>query len=142
MSTPFEYGALVRTTVANHDNGYSYHDGMEFEVEDYVTAEEAESDDGYGYYYGNNNGGFNNVEVREDHVELVKSKDQMDARTIPTPAEIAEHLGSEALGFGDEIELDEADCSAKDGTFEIYGTKDGLRFAATVKVLAVERTDF
>jgi hypothetical protein len=133
---------MARTTVAHHENGYSYQDGMEFEVEDYVTPEEAESDDGYGYYYGSNQGGFNNVEVREDHVELVKSKEQMDARAIPTKAEVAEHIASESMGFGDDIEFDEADYSAKDGTFEIYGSKDGLRFAATVQVLTVERTDF
>lgn len=142
MSKPFGYGAMLRTTAANHENGYSYQEGMEFEVEDYATAEEADSDDGYGYYYGSNNGGCNNVEVREDHVELVKSKEQMDARSIPTKAEVAEHIASESMGFGDDIEFDEADYSAKDGTFEIYGTKDGLRFAATVRVLTVERTDF
>jgi hypothetical protein len=133
---------MARTTVAHHENGYKYGQGVEFEIEDYATAEQAESSDGYGYYMGSNQGGFNNVEVREDHVELVKSREEMAARTIPTLAEVAEHIASEATGFGDDIEFDEADYSAKDGTFEIYGSKDGLRFAACVKVLTVERTDF
>jgi hypothetical protein len=141
MSTPLETGSLARTTVAFSEEYYNYPAGMEFEIEDYASAEEA--DEPYGYYLGHNNGGFNNVDVREDHVELVKSAAEMHSRTIPTPAELAAHLASESLGgFGDRVDLDESDASAKDGTFEVYGTKDGLRFAAIVKVLQVERTDF
>lgn len=139
MNTPLEPGSLARTTVAFFEEGYAYRKGIEFEVEYYVTPEE--SGESHGYYVGLHED--SNVEVREDHVELVKSRAEMNARTIPTPAEIAEHLASESLGgFGDPFELDEADYSAKDGTFEVYGTKDGLRFAAVVKVLHVERTSF
>lgn len=141
MSTPLKPGSLARTTVAFSDDYYNYPAGMEFEIEDYATAEEA--DEPYGYYYGSIHGGYNNVDVREDHVELVRSAEDMQSRTIPTPAEIAEHLASESLGgFGDSIDLTESDYSAKDGTFEVYGTKDGLRFGAIVKVLQVERTDY
>lgn len=140
MNKPIETGALARTTVAFSDNYYNYPAGMEFEVEDYATAEQA--DEPYGYYYGNTNGGYN-IDVREDHVEFVKSRAEMDCRTVPTPAQIAEHLANESLGgFGAPFDLDESDWSAKDGTFEIYGTKDGLRFAAEVKVLRVVRTDY
>lgn len=137
-----EPGALARTTHDNHENGYSYRKGTEFEVEDYVSAEDAECDSGKGYYYGSNHGGFNNVEVREDHVELVRSQSAMRARKLPTPAELAEHLASEALGFGD-LNIDEADYSSGNGYFEVYGTTaEGLRFAAAVKVLDIDGTDF
>lgn len=141
-TTPIEPGAMARTTNDFHEDGYSYRKGMEFEVEEYATAEEAEAS--RGYYMGSNNGGGYNVEVREDHIELVRSATEMRSRTIPTPAEIAEHIASESLGgFSDDIDIDEADYSAKDGTFEVYGkTPEGLRFAATVKVLSVERADF
>jgi hypothetical protein len=139
-TTPIESGALARTTQAFFEDGYAYGKGVEFEVEEYATAEEADAS--HGYYMGNQDGGFNNMEVREDHAELVRSAADMNARTIPTPAELAEHIASESLG-GFDIDLDQADYSAKDGTFEVYGkTADGLRFGATVRVLSVERTDF
>lgn len=131
---------MARTTVTFSDDIYNYRAGVEFEIEYHATAEEA--DESHGYYYGTTTND-SSIDVREDHVELVKSRAEMNARTIPTPAEIAEHLASESLGgFGDPFELDEADYSAKDGTFGVYGSKDGLRFAAVVKVLHVERTDF
>lgn len=141
MSTPFEYGAMVRTTVAHRENGYNYGAGMEFEVEDYVTAEDAESSDGYGYYNGSRNGGINNVDVREDHVELVRSPEQMRARALPSISDIAEHIGSEAMG-GD-FDIHETDWGGGEGIINLYGTTpEGLSFAATVKVLNVERTDY
>lgn len=141
MNTPIEPGSLARTTTAFFEDNYGYREGMEFEVEEYVTAKEAEAS--HGYYLGNIRGGYSNVDVREDHVEIVKSAAVMNARTIPTPAELAEHLASESLGgFGDNLSLNEADYSDMDGTFEVYGTKDGLGFVATVKVLHVGRTDY
>lgn len=141
MSTAIENGAMARTTQAFHDDTYSYGAGVEFEVEDYATAEQA--GESHGYYMGSSNGGFNNVEVREDHVELVKSAADMRARTIPTAAALAEHLASEALGGFGDIDLDEADYSDHDGSFEVFGTTaDGLRFGATVKVTSIERVDF
>ena len=142
--TIIEPGAMARTTAANLENNYAYRQGMEFVVEEYATAEEAESDDGKGYYIGSSNGGSYNVEVREDHAELVRSAKDMNARTIPTPADLAEYIASESFGgFWGDLEIDEADYSAKDGTFEVYGkTREGLRFAAVVRVLTVEGADF
>ena len=141
MTELIEYGALARTTHKHHEDGYNYHAGMTFTVEDYVTAEEAEADDGFGYYYGSNHGGMNNVEVREDHVEEIKSREQMDARTIPTIDEVAAHIGSET--HGGDLGVHESDWGSGDGIINLYGTtEDGLGFAAVIKVLAVERTDF
>ncbi|UXM92536.1 hypothetical protein [Paenarthrobacter sp. JL.01a] len=141
MTEPFEYGAMLRTTTAHHEDGYKYNKGVEFEVEDYVTAEEADADDGYGYYYGSNHGGINNVEVREDHVELVRTLEEMRARTLPSISDIAEHIGSEALG-GD-FDIRETDWAGGEGVINLYGTTpEGLPFAAVVKVLSVESTDF
>ena len=34
MSTPFEYGAMARTTVEHREDGYSYGAGMEFKHPD------------------------------------------------------------------------------------------------------------
>ena len=141
MSEPFEYGAMLRTTAEHHEDGYDYAKGMEFEVEDYVNAEDADADDGYGYYYGSNMGGINNVEVREDHVELVRTHAQMRARTLPTVSDVAEHIGSEVLG-GD-LDIHETDWGGGEGIINLYGTTpEGLGFAAVVHVVRVERTDF
>jgi hypothetical protein len=137
-----EQGAMARTTQAWNENGYNYPEGIEFEVEEYATAEEAESEDGFGYYMGNRNGGFNNVEVREDHVALVRSAQEMAARQVPTLAEVAECIASEMMGFND-LNIDEADYSSQNGYLELYGkTDEGLRFAVAVKVLDVQETDF
>lgn len=136
-----EQGALAQTTTENHGDGYNYCKGMEFEVEEYITSEDAESDDGYGYYMGSNNGGCYNVEVREDHVELVRSAGAMRTRTLPTLSDIAEHIGSEAMGG--RFDIHETDWGGGEGIINLYGTTpEGLSFAATVKVLNVERVDF
>jgi len=140
MSEVIESGAMARTTKALFEGGYSYGKDMEFEVEEYVTAEEAE--DTHGYYMGSNHGGSYNVEVREDHVELVRSREEMRSRKLPTPAEVAAIISSEVIGFND-LNIDEADYSEGNGSIELYGsTREGLRFAVNVKVLSVEHADF
>ena len=134
-----EPGAMARTTQAFNENGYTYREGMKFTVEEHATAEQAEA--AYGYYMGSNNSGFNNVEVREDHVELVRSAQEMAARQVPTPAEVAECIASELMGFND-LNIDEADYSDKNGFLELCGrTPEGLRFVANVKVLGVYEVD-
>jgi len=132
---------MARTTTAHNENGYSYRAGMEFEIEEHATAEEADSDDGFGYYLGNRSGGFNNVEVREDHVELVKTRAQMQARELPSLSDVAEHLAKEA--HGGDLGVYESDWGSGEGIIYLYGeTEEGVHFAAEVKVLSVQRTDF
>jgi hypothetical protein len=137
-----EQGAMARTTQAWNENGYNYAEGLEFQVEYYATAEEADSDDGMGYYLGNRDGGFNNVEVREDHIELVRSAQEMGQRKLPTPQEVAEVIADEVMGFND-LNIDEADYSDPNGSLELVGTTpEGLRFVAYVKVLAIDHADY
>lgn len=139
MSGIIESGAMARTTQDFHEDGYSYRKGMEFEVEEYATAEEAEAS--HGYYMGSNNGGGYNVEVREDHIELVRSRAEMQARTIPSVGDVAEHLSMES--HGGDLGIYESDFGGGEGIINLYGTTpEGLGFAATVQVLSVERTDY
>jgi hypothetical protein len=143
---PLEVGALARITRDIAPTEFSeklYKAGKEFIVEDYVSA--TDSEDGVPFYWGSSHktGNMHDVVVVADAVELVKSSAEMAARTLPTPASIAKYLASEALGFGgDDFAFNEADYSAGDGSFEIYGrTTEGLPLGVTVKVIRVVQGD-
>lgn len=141
---PIEVGALCRITQnTTIDGDYPLKQGKEFIVEDYVN--EADSEDGIPFYWGSSfkTGNMNDVVVRAEFVELLKTAAEMSARTLPSPKSVAEYLATEALGFGgDNFSFDEADYSAGDGSFEVYGrTKDGLPLGVTVKVIRIVQVD-
>ena len=141
---PIEVGALARITQdVSIDGDYPFKKGREFVVEDYVS--EADSEDGIPFYWGSSfkSGNMNDVVVRAEFVELVKSQADLSARTLPSAKSIAKYLASEALGFGgDDFSFDEADYSAVDGTFEVYGrTAEGLPPSVTVKVIRIVQVD-
>jgi hypothetical protein len=141
---PIEVGALCRITQnTTIDGDYPFKAGKEFVVEDYVS--EADSEDGIPFYWGSSHktGNMNDVVVRAEYVELVKSRADMEARTLPPAASIAQYLATEALGFGGEnFSFDEADYAAGDGSFEIYGrTTEGLPLGVTVKVIRIVQVD-
>ena len=142
MSTvthPIEEGALVRLTRNVHDLRAE----TEFVISEYVEPRpENERDPGEidePIYYGNVNGGINNVFAPADAVELVKTAAEMAARKVPTVQEIAQELGI-TDGWSDAFEIDEwirsgdqIECYAK--------TNEGLTFGFTVKVTAAWETD-
>lgn len=142
---PIEEGALARITQDFHNdhNKLQYRKGHEFIIADYVNAEE--SVDGIPFYWGSTHksGNINDVAVRADCVELVKTEAAMNSRTLPSANAIAEYLASEALGFGGEdFSFNEADYSAGDGTLELYGrTTEGLPMSVTVKVIRIVKAD-
>lgn len=142
---PIEAGALCRTTedVALDGSNYIYQKGKEFVVEDYVSA--ADSEDGIPFYWGSSHqtGNMNDVVVRAEFVELVKSSADMAARTLPSAKQITNYLAGEALGFGnDKFSFSEADYSGGDGTLELYGrTAEGLPLGVTVKVIRIVQVD-
>jgi len=144
MSTthPIEAGALARIAKFTDEKDMpTLREGLEFIIEDYV--DENDSEDGIPFYWGSRPGNMNDVVVRADAVEIVKTRAEMESRSIPTAAQIAEHIGGEALGFGNaEFRLGEADYSAMDGTLELFGrTSDGLAFSADIKVIRVTQVD-
>ena len=143
MSTthPIEEGALARLLTDFHD----LRKGTEFEVVEYLEplpeSEREPEDIDAPYYYGSNNGGYNNVFVPADAVELVKTAAQMSARTAPSMAEIRDQISGELLGDFDTFETDETDRDGANGV-EVYGrTHEGLPFGFRVRVTDVWLTD-
>lgn len=115
----------------------TYPKGFTFIVEDYVAAEEAE--DGNAFYWGSTNEGFNNVNFFATDVEQVKTAEEVAARPLPTPQQLAALLGSGIGSFDDdEFELVAADYSDGEGLVEFDGlTAEGLPFSFTVQVTDV-----
>ena len=115
----------------------TYPQGFTFTVEDYVSVEESEG--GNAFYWGSTNGGINNVNFLASDVEQVKTAEEMAARPLPTPQQLAVLLGSGIGSFdADGFELVGADYSDGDGTVEFDGlTADGLPFSFAVQVTAV-----
>lgn len=138
-TTPIAEGALVRLTREVHD----LRAGTEFRIGEYLEPRpEAEREDDeidVPHYYGDVNGGCNNVFAPADAVELVKSAEAMAARKVPTVGEIAQELGI-TDGWSDAFEIDEWIRSGDE--IECYGkTAEGLPFGFTVKVTATWETD-
>lgn len=143
MSTILERGTLAKIT---HDStkeweGKGYKAGRLIEIEEYIDANEAE--DGVAFYWASSHGtgNMNDICVAAEHVAVVKTAEQMNARRIPTMEELRDFLGSELLGDCATFEVTETD---RDGNgVEIAGkTRDGLRFAATIQITSIYEADF
>jgi hypothetical protein len=147
MTEPMKRGALARTVTETLDVGRPsyfgtrlYPVGFEFEVEDYVSAEESE--DGKAFYWGNAEGGGNNICVAAADVEQAKSAEEMAARVLPGAKELLDFAVSALLTGRDEIEVTET--SRSGGVIEGYGkTEDGLTFGFTMLIpqISIWRTD-
>lgn len=143
MSNILESGALAKITndSTKEWEGASYKAGRLIEIEDFVSAEEAE--DGIAFYWASSHGtgNMNDICVAAEHLEVVKTAEQMSARRIPTMEELRDFLGSALLGNGDTFDITETD---RDGAgVEIAGkTRDGLRFAATIQITTIYEADF
>jgi len=148
MSTthPIEHGArarLIEEYTFEHAIGgpRTYPKGHEFEVTDYVSAEESE--DGVAFYWGNTGGGFGNIAVPANLVEQAMSAEEMANRTPPSLATLTgllhELCGQDGVGYT----IDEVDGHGQpDGVAQVYGETDhGLRFGFTVTISNVHVTD-
>lgn len=143
-TTPIEPGALAKITreVPAAGRRRALHPGELIEIEDYVSAEDAE--DGVPFYWASTHGtgNMNDVTVNADNVELVKTAEQMNARRIPTVTQLRNFLGSELLADGEGFQVTETDHDGENGV-EIAGrTDDGLRFAATIQITTIYEADF
>ncbi len=146
-------GALARLREATPEGWHEPRPkGFEFEVEEFVPALK-EGDPDFGdddyiqvdFYYGNAQGGFNNVCVPADIVEQVKSAEEMAAREIPSLRDVSKAVSSGLHSLmNDGMEFYETSVSGEDSApyVEGYGrTDDGLAFGVKVAVLEVWRTD-
>lgn len=106
---PLPRGTWVRTTRALSAPEWheSYRKGYEFEVEEFNDPNDPEdgwdtSDEGMiqvAFYYGNADGGCNNVEVPADAVEVVMTAAAARSRQVPPADEVAKAV---ARGLMDE----------------------------------------
>lgn len=154
MSAPIAEGAMAVMTRDVQDLGRDFsgnyrtrHKGMQFIVEDYVPAEEAE--DGVAFYYGSAEGGINNIAVPADAVEQTMTPAEVRNRKLPSLRALGAYLCH--LDQGDGFEFDEGDYSGikddpqnpEQAQLELYGTTDeGLRFAMAVQIVALYEADF
>ena len=144
MNNPLEVGALARITrdIPTGGGERALREGQLIEIEDYVSAEEAENGTPFYWASTHGTGNINDVVVDADAVEQVKTAAQMNARRIPTVNELRHFLGFALLEEGDEIEITETSIDGESG-LEIAGsTHDGLRFAATIQITSIYEADF
>jgi hypothetical protein len=139
MIEPMKQGALARVienTVNLCNPAIAVPKGAEFIVDDYVS--DADAEDGVGFYWGNWHGGYGNLAVAGFKVEQVKSAEEMAARRIPLPQEVAKQIGHHLmLGSYEGFDVFEVE-GATDREVELYGrTNDGLSFGFRVRVEAV-----
>jgi hypothetical protein len=150
MTTPgvqiLEEGARARLTRDITDDGFPFQRaGFEFVIEEFLAAADnpdpEPGDIAVDFYYGNANGGMNNVCVPADAVEQVMSAQQMSQRMSPSMAEIRDQIAGGLLGDFDTFETDETDRDGFNGV-EVYGrTHEGLAFGFRVKVTDIWLTD-
>lgn len=147
MTEPMKRGALARVTTETEDMARPpsfgkrvYPVGFEFEVEDYVSADDA--GDGVPFYWGNAHGGGNNVCVLASAVEQAKSAEQMNARELPKASDLLDFVSSALLGSHRGLDVDEVSRSGQ--VVEGFGrTEDGLTFgfAFPIPEVSIWRTD-
>lgn len=141
-----EPGAMVRVTEDTPDLSGRAHraKGFEFEVEDvYPGLPDDQHEPGQiniPFVEGSTAGGYNNVTLPVSVLEVVKTPEQMRARTLPTPDTINKFLISSLLEEDHGIDINET--QVNDGVVHCYGTTDdGLTFGFSVKIDSIYPTD-
>ena len=133
-------GTQVRLTEATTDlrTECEYPRGFEFVIDDFILAEE--SKDGEAFYRGLTPD-CSTVCVRADFVELVRTAEQANARTLPTPQQIVKEVADGLLGAFDSFLITDIDRDSA-GTAEVYGRiYEGLTFGYEIQVKRVWKTD-
>lgn len=134
--TAFPRGTMLRAT--RQDEYGEIRAGAVFEVEDYISASEAE--DGHAFYIGSGNG-WSGSAIRAECVELVMSAVEADARVIPSMPSIQSALSSAMHSMDASFTIDETSVSGTNAV-EVYGeTEEGLRFSFVVTVSDLHKTD-
>lgn len=126
--SPHSQGTLVRLIRDSDFAGAHQRQGLEIEVEEFVTAEEAE--DGTAFYWGSARGGMNNVVFRHEDVEVVRTASQQANREAPSREALLRAVGSMIItGDSDGIRVTETGYDAEKGAIEVVAiTDEGLEF--------------
>jgi hypothetical protein len=137
-------GTLVRLTRDLIDlNGADLRAGLEFSVEEFVTAgDPAQEEIDIDFYAGSAYGGYSNINVPADAVEVVRTAEQQQSRVLPSRTQLSDFVGKALLDEHLDLYMDETSVDAALHQVEVYGhTSEGLGFGFRVKVLDVWRTD-
>ena len=151
MTEPMKQGTLARVTEGCQDlvknsllggvlGHRQYPAGFEFEVEDFVSAEQSE--DGRAFYWGSAGGGGNNICVLAADVEQVKSTEEMDARALPEAKQLLDFICSAMLGDGEGMTIE--GMHMEDREIAGFGTTDdGLDFEFSIPLteIYIRRSD-
>lgn len=136
-AAPLAPGTIARATRWT-DGGLSK--GERFTIDDFVSAEESE--DGVAFYNGSARGGFGNVWIEADSVDVEMTADEARARKVPSLKEVRRFVAGLCGETGETFDIDESDYSGTGNRVSLYGeTDDGLRFAITLAVESIEEAD-
>jgi hypothetical protein len=133
--------ARLTRDITSLTNSRQYKAGEQFIVSDYISK--AEAADGIPFYWGNINGGMNNITVLAEDAELAMSAEQVNSRRVPTRAAIINAL-VESMGIvdSDDFDIDVAEGNTDAGTIEYSGrTKEGLAFGFTIQLTDLGEID-
>lgn len=127
----------------DNSGNWDYYPGQEFVVDDYVSGDDSDIN-GIAFYWGNSEHGHSDVAVPAQHVTLLLTPEQMDARELPKVEVLVRHAANGVMDFHDAFDINEVDWQqAEDGYLIAEGkTSEGLRFSFKVTVTDIERTDF
>lgn len=137
MSENHPAGTAVRLTESTTDlsSQRELGKGGEFEVEDFVPAEEAE--DGKAFYWLQRSDGTSAC-VHPEVIELIRTAEQQRARKLPEPKELLS-LISNAMISGEGIYETNVDGP---NTIEVYGRADnGLTYGFRLALTGIWKTD-
>lgn len=141
MTEPMKRGALARVVKATVDltserlPGKMYSTGFEFVVEDYVPDGEVDGKP-VAFYWGNANGGGNNVCVLAGDVEEAKSAEEMAARTLPEAKQLLDFICSAMLCDGEDMTIEGMTVDGRE--ISGFGTTDaGLDFEFSIPITEV-----
>lgn len=140
---PIANGAMARLVrdIISLTSNREYRAGEQFIVNDYISPEE--SADGKAFYWGNINGGMNNITVLAEDAELVMTAEQVNGRRVPTKASIINALVESMSGIdSDDFTVDVAEGDTEKGAVEYSGrTTEGLAFGFTIQLTDLGEID-
>lgn len=145
MSTLLKPGILVEITSVEPRETFlvgPWPVGTQFITGEYVGERESGLN-ATAFYWGDMNGGTNNIWAPADSVKVIKTAAEMESRTVPTREMILQELGSALLVIGDGFRITETRDDRDIGTIQCAGTTDdGLHFAFNIAVSPPRETDF
>lgn len=129
---------LIRD-IKNEEHTYSK--GTLGIVEYYVPEGDPDAEGGPAFYELRREYGMGNFWANEADVERTRTAEELNARRLPTRAEIIQALPL-SWGYREGLDIFESDASPATNEIEFYGqTEAGLRFGVRLEVVDIWETD-